>query len=378
MTIPRGRVDCECGYVHDLIEYPHPTVWRAYRETEGGILRAADEAQDRLQELTLGTPGYKDLPEYQDLLWADAEMNRILTYIFECPLCGRLIWNRGDAFADRVYGFEKERLEPVKAAAKPSADKPRKGALFEKIPDSREARWQLMKSVIKEWLRPIKPKDRTPPAELDRLEGELGLRLPRALREWYELAGSKAVHIWSSQDRLVLPFIDREVLVFCVENQGIWSMGVRLSDLGQDDPPVFGWMNEAYAGSSEFGQLSPSVSECALHYLAWCLKWANVLKIRRLLGIDFYEGYGFWKPATLSAIERHCTRCAFPVWRLWGWDNVFYQAQDLLVQVRHVDNGDDPDLYVAVRTKAALDNFERVVHDTGFGWASPGGAWYTK
>src|SRR5262249_22190678 len=154
-------------------------------------------------------------------------------------------------------------------------------------------------------------RDRFTPEELDRLEAKLPERLPKALREWYQLAG-KAMDIWSYQDRLSLPFIDREVLIFCFENQGIWSMGVRLSDLGQDDPPVFGWMNEAYAGPSEFGQLSASVSECALQYLAWCLKWANVSRIRRLLGIEYYEPYGFWKPATLSAIESHCTRCAFP------------------------------------------------------------------
>src|SRR5262249_44864064 len=146
-------------------------------------------------------------------------------------------------------------MRPVKSRVPSSARRP---TMFTTIPDSRKARWQLMKSVIKEWLRPLTPKDRTPPAELDVLEGELGLRLPKALREWYELAGN-AADIWSRQDRLVLPFIDREVLVFGCENQSIWSMGVRLSDLGQDDPPVFGWMNEGSAGPSEFGQLNASV-----------------------------------------------------------------------------------------------------------------------
>ena len=249
--------------------------------------------------------------------------------------------------------------------------------MFEKIPVTRPARWRLMQSIIRKWLRPLTAKDRFTPEELDGLEAKLPAPLPKALREWYQLAGH-ARDIWSTQDRLGLPFIDREVLVFCFENQGIWSMGVRLSDLGQDDPPVFGWMNEGSAGPSEFGQLNASVSECALQYLAWCLKWANVSKIRRLLGIEYYEGYGFWKPATLSAIERDCVRCAFPVWRLWGWDTVFYESPDLLIQIRHlVDYGSDSDLYVAVRTKAALAKFERMVRDTGFGWSADSG-WYTK
>jgi hypothetical protein len=246
--------------------------------------------------------------------------------------------------------------------------------MFDTIPDTRQARWQLMKSVIEEWLRPLTAADGTAPEELDRVEGRLGCRLPKTLREWYELAG-EAVDIWCCQDRLSVPFIDREVLVFCVENQAIWTMGVRVSDLGRDDPPVFGWMNEGNVEPSEFGQLNASVSERALRYLAWCLKWANVSRIRRLLAIDYYQGYGFWKPATRSAIERDCARCAFPVWRLWGWDTVFYESHDLLIQVRHVDAGAG-DVSVAVRTGAALASFERMVRGTGFRWAA-NGEWYT-
>jgi hypothetical protein len=89
--------------------------------------------------------------------------------------------------------------------------------------------------------------------------------------------------------------------------------------------------------------------------------------MRRSLAIDYYESHGFWKPATLSAIERHCVRCAIPVWRLWGWDNVFNENQDLLIPVRHANaDTDDLDLYVAVRSRAALANFERIVRETGF------------
>ncbi|MBL8800070.1 MAG: hypothetical protein JNM56_39675 [Planctomycetia bacterium] len=85
MSVLRGRVNCECSYVHDLVEVPGPTIWRALHDTEGGACRRAHRAQDRLQELVLGSPNYQDLPEYQNLLWADSEMSRILTFIFECP-----------------------------------------------------------------------------------------------------------------------------------------------------------------------------------------------------------------------------------------------------------------------------------------------------
>ena len=52
---------------------------------------------------------------------------------------------------------------------------------------------------------------------------------------------------WQKRSPRVLPFIDREVLVFCIENQSIWSTGVRLGDLSRADPPVFAWMFQAFS-----------------------------------------------------------------------------------------------------------------------------------
>jgi hypothetical protein len=251
--------------------------------------------------------------------------------------------------------------------------------MFETIPVGRRARWQLMKLIIQKWMRPLTPADGFTPEELDGLEASLGCRLPKTLREWYQLAG-KAEDIWCCQDCLSPPFLDRELLVFCFENQGIWRMGMRRSDLGRVDPPVFGWMNEAFAEPGEFGQLNASLSECALQYLAWSMKWANgnprfACHIAREDGGP-YSGYGWWGPATLDAIERHCARCAFPVWRLMERDTVFYERQGLLIQVGHQDaGGGDPDLYVSVRTQGALADFERMVRGTEFRWAA--GGWYT-
>jgi hypothetical protein len=84
-------------------EFPCPTVWRAVKDTEGGEFRAAYLAQQRLQELA------PDSPEYQSLVWADATVDRLFTFIFECPRCHRLIWNRGGAYPDRIYTLEQER-----------------------------------------------------------------------------------------------------------------------------------------------------------------------------------------------------------------------------------------------------------------------------
>ena len=106
MGAMNGEVRCECGYVHDLDEMPCPTVWRAFRDVDYGDLLVAERARDQLEKLKPGSP------EYDRLLWADEQADRILTHIFECPRCGRLIWNRGEAYPDRVYTLEKDRAAP--------------------------------------------------------------------------------------------------------------------------------------------------------------------------------------------------------------------------------------------------------------------------
>ncbi|WP_251018227.1 SMI1/KNR4 family protein [Streptomyces sp. ISL-1] len=79
---------------------------------------------------------------------------------------------------------------------------------------------------------------------MQQAEAALGCSLPLALREVYELLGARP-DLTGNQDPL-LPaselFVHDEfggVLVFRSENQGCAFWGVRLSDLDQDDPPVF-------------------------------------------------------------------------------------------------------------------------------------------
>lgn len=106
MSVLNSEVRCECGYVHNLEQMPCPTVWRAFRDAEYHDLLAAERARDRLEKLKPGSLAYNRL------LWADEQADRILTHLFECPRCGRLIWNRGNEQPDRIFTFEGERTEP--------------------------------------------------------------------------------------------------------------------------------------------------------------------------------------------------------------------------------------------------------------------------
>jgi hypothetical protein len=109
----KGEVRCECGYVHDLDEMPCPTLWRAFRDADYGDLLKAERARDQLETLKPGSP------EYDRLLWADEQADRILTHVFECPRCGRLVWNRGEEHPDRIFAFERERADSAIPEGRP-------------------------------------------------------------------------------------------------------------------------------------------------------------------------------------------------------------------------------------------------------------------
>ncbi|MFJ8085632.1 SMI1/KNR4 family protein [Streptomyces sp. NPDC096205] len=79
-------------------------------------------------------------------------------------------------------------------------------------------------------------------AELDAAEERLGVRLPAALREAYQLFGRRQ-DLTSNHDVLLSPaelYVDdaKEALVFRHENQGSASWGVLLDSLRNDDPAV--------------------------------------------------------------------------------------------------------------------------------------------
>lgn len=123
------------------------------------------------------------------------------------------------------------------------------------IPD-RAGAWAFVRDLAAAWARPLAggPGTRTeePAQELARAEAALGFGVPAALREAYALLGTRH-DLTGNQDPLLPPselFVHDEfggVLVFRSENQGCAFWGVRLRDLGREDPPVFvqsrdGWV----------------------------------------------------------------------------------------------------------------------------------------
>ncbi|MFI6154608.1 SMI1/KNR4 family protein [Kitasatospora sp. NPDC051170] len=104
----------------------------------------------------------------------------------------------------------------------------------------RSGAWALVEGFAAHWGKPLGPDDGFAGAELDAAEARLGLRLPVALREAYELFGRRA-DLTSNQDVLLTPdelYVMEGALVYREENQGCAHWGVLLDDLDQEDPPA--------------------------------------------------------------------------------------------------------------------------------------------
>ncbi|MFJ5194680.1 SMI1/KNR4 family protein [Streptomyces sp. NPDC088394] len=107
----------------------------------------------------------------------------------------------------------------------------------------RQAAWRFVRTFARDWSRrPLTEADGYAPADLDAAQARLGLPLPAALRDAYQLLGRRP-DLTDNQDCLLAPKdlyldADRGVLVFRVENQSCAYWGIRATDLDQDDPPV--------------------------------------------------------------------------------------------------------------------------------------------
>jgi hypothetical protein len=70
--------------------------------------------------------------------------------------------------------------------------------------------------------------------------GLVGPCLPAALARWYETVG-RVPELTTSQNRLHAPldvWLKNDLVVIYTENQGCAFWGIRVSDLGHDDPPI--------------------------------------------------------------------------------------------------------------------------------------------
>lgn len=158
-------------------------------------------------------------------------------------------------------------------------------------------------------MTPLTPADGYGESDLAEAEDRLGVRLPAATREAYQLFGRRA-DLVRTQDRLLEPSKLRfdatgEVLTFRVENQYVTEWGIRASDLVVTDPPVIFWLdNLNQSGWRPF--LDRFSLACVEMVLSESMLHEDVSASREL------------DDKTVDILERRFDRLPFPDYPLWA------------------------------------------------------------
>jgi hypothetical protein len=228
--------------------------------------------------------------------------------------------------------------------------------MFESLPSGRDRRWELMREFLSRWYSPLSPADGFSEEDLAVAERRLGFPLPPALREWYGLAGRRK-DVWSRQDELLPPekcYIANGVLVFYVENQSVVRWGVRLSERGQEDPPVVVEDEEA---PGRWRTENASTSEFALQMLVFSAKWSSGNKCWASGGAD---------EAVVRRIEGNYPRLAFPAWYWPVYPTRLYGKEEIIIETN--GSGDNTWLWVWSKSEEEFREFERLLDGTGLSW----------
>jgi hypothetical protein len=132
--------------------------------------------------------------------------------------------------------------------------------------EDRADAWRFIGEFAASWASPIIEADAVAEAELDDVEGRLGIRLPVAVREGYRLFGQRTDltggngTLWQPEE---LKYdADNAVLVFRAAHQNVAFFGVSLADPEQVDPPTLMYQTRADKPPIR-GRRSWTVSRCA-------------------------------------------------------------------------------------------------------------------
>jgi len=215
----------------------------------------------------------------------------------------------------------------------------------------RKDRWSLLTDFVAEWHSPLQEGDAYSPEELDAAELRLGLKLPLALREWYQLAGQRE-DITVPQNALLHPsslHIENDLFVFHVENQWVVEWGIQVDDLALDDPPV--WLDDSglHDTPQEPIRENDTVSEFALQMVVF----------ETIIRPQVLQGYSRGASLALDTVEQSFVPLGFPDWHWPVYATRFYGGDDILIQVFG-----DKELHVAARSRAAFKEVETALKTT--------------
>lgn len=217
----------------------------------------------------------------------------------------------------------------------------------------RAGAWEFIRGFAAHWTTPLDEEDGLGEADLIAAEERLGIRLPLALREAYELFGRRR-DLTSNHDVLLAPaqlYVDsaREALVFRHENQGAASWGIHLAHLAEDDPAV---LIRADLADKSAEKWESWLDRLSLAFMEIVLSES----LHAPEGLcDFLSDLD---EDGLDVLERSCTRLPFPSYPLGEEEPGvrWFLGTDVLLRD---DEGEV--LLARARTKEALDRLRDLI-----------------
>ncbi len=221
---------------------------------------------------------------------------------------------------------------------------------------ARKDRWSLLTDFVAEWHTPLQEGDGYSAAELDAAEQRLGLTLPLALREWYQLAGKRTdlfaidPYDFTRPSDLSIEEDDGHVLWLFSETQAIVSWGIRQQDLSQDDPPVY---SENTYVSEELLLSNKTFSEFILQVI-----------VHQTACFTEIGGNASGKEDTADVVQANFLPLGLPSWQWPSYPAQLYGRDDVLIELDRDGEGYCW-VWVAARSEAAL---QATVKLFGLGW----------
>jgi hypothetical protein len=203
--------------------------------------------------------------------------------------------------------------------------------------------------VVAALARPLTAADQIPEEVITVNEQRLGVRVPEALRCYYETAGNRR-RLNDAYNHLLSPELwrlDRRVLVFLSENQGVAKWGVPARKARQVDPTVLYTVSD---GGGDHSDWAPEELVCS-DFMVLMLCWQAVHG-----GLP-HTG---WAPVD-QAVGEAIAKCLGPVWRSRDLRASYRSGQVVCVAGR----GRELDVLAAGRSEAEFAALLREL--SGFG-----------
>ncbi|WP_454859300.1 hypothetical protein [Promicromonospora soli] len=215
----------------------------------------------------------------------------------------------------------------------------------------RASAWRFVARFAECWLgEPLDATSGAPADQVDTREAELGVRLPPAVREFYELVGQRH-DLFSNQDVLLSIvqrqiYVDEGALIVRRENQGACRWGILLGYLDRDDPPVVVLADLADKSQEQWEPWTDPFSAATVQWLVYesCM--------RSGIGDLATE---FDRPADLADVTARGKPLApFPIGHLSVRTEARWSLiDDVIVLV------DDATILISARSQHAADMFRR-------------------